>query len=557
MATRLGQEEGIPADNLKVSSTVTSGTSSAADGAQLSAIAGARRSRGSEPRATVFSTSSQKASYYEKFRKIVRDSYAQYTALGRKQSKQQEEETELWEGQKKQQQEELEEQQAETTAAETARQETLTETQKQQAEAEKKALADQYAKSLAEKQRQYDAAEKLLAEESEAAKAAQDEYEKTQTAQLNAQTAAQKKQMEEYYASLEAEQKKSQEETKAYYRGNYEDLIDDQRKTYMQGMAQVDPNAMLEYDEEKAKEVWDEEYYMGTIPDMPEELLPEDTTNYNYTTKLTNLEDYLVAYEDNFSNTTPALTPIFWQIDPKYRQGYIDAYNYEMNGPSSPEDVGMGRQDYLQAIGFTPDESKPLIKEKANLIDTRYDYNATLRNADSHYTAPSGSSTSSGTAATGGTTATAAQRTYDQARVRYLEDNPDVARAGMDPWVHYSMYGKNEGRAWPGATNPGGGGSASTGSSSTGSSGGGSSQPSVNVNLTYDQAAAQYLNENDDVREAGIDPWTHYITWGKNEGRAWRGAAKDASSGTSSGGTGATETQDWWNNFFNSFGGGE
>jgi hypothetical protein len=29
---------------------------------------------------------------------------------------------------------------------------------------------------------------------------------------------------------------------------------------------------------------------------------------------------------------------------------------------------------------------------------------------------------------------------------RYLQDNPDVARAGVDAWTHYMQYGRNEGR---------------------------------------------------------------------------------------------------------------
>jgi hypothetical protein len=29
---------------------------------------------------------------------------------------------------------------------------------------------------------------------------------------------------------------------------------------------------------------------------------------------------------------------------------------------------------------------------------------------------------------------------------RYLQDNPDVAAAGVDPWTHYMQYGRNEGR---------------------------------------------------------------------------------------------------------------
>jgi hypothetical protein len=35
------------------------------------------------------------------------------------------------------------------------------------------------------------------------------------------------------------------------------------------------------------------------------------------------------------------------------------------------------------------------------------------------------------------------------ARKKYLEQNPDVAAARMDAWVHYNGYGRSEGRKWP------------------------------------------------------------------------------------------------------------
>lgn len=40
-------------------------------------------------------------------------------------------------------------------------------------------------------------------------------------------------------------------------------------------------------------------------------------------------------------------------------------------------------------------------------------------------------------------------RNCEEARKKYLELNPDVAKAGMDAWIHYSNYGKREGRIWP------------------------------------------------------------------------------------------------------------
>jgi uncharacterized protein (TIGR02145 family) len=34
-------------------------------------------------------------------------------------------------------------------------------------------------------------------------------------------------------------------------------------------------------------------------------------------------------------------------------------------------------------------------------------------------------------------------------RNKYLDQNPDVKKAGLDPWGHYQSYGKKEGRKWP------------------------------------------------------------------------------------------------------------
>jgi len=41
------------------------------------------------------------------------------------------------------------------------------------------------------------------------------------------------------------------------------------------------------------------------------------------------------------------------------------------------------------------------------------------------------------------------QTNCESARKKYLELNPDVAKAGINAWNHYINYGKNEGRAWP------------------------------------------------------------------------------------------------------------
>jgi hypothetical protein len=41
------------------------------------------------------------------------------------------------------------------------------------------------------------------------------------------------------------------------------------------------------------------------------------------------------------------------------------------------------------------------------------------------------------------------EKDCESARVKYLEQNPDVAKAGMNAWSHYISYGKKEGRKWP------------------------------------------------------------------------------------------------------------
>jgi hypothetical protein len=39
------------------------------------------------------------------------------------------------------------------------------------------------------------------------------------------------------------------------------------------------------------------------------------------------------------------------------------------------------------------------------------------------------------------------------ARKIYLQQNSDVAKAGMNAWSHYISYGKIEGRKWPACNN--------------------------------------------------------------------------------------------------------
>ena len=62
--------------------------------------------------------------------------------------------------------------------------------------------------------------------------------------------------------------------------------------------------------------------------------------------------------------------------------------------------------------------------------------------------------------------------------------NPDVAKAGLNPLVHYLTIGHAEGRD----PNP-------------------------------DFSGDGYLKANPDVAEAGINPLVHYVVNGRNEGR--------------------------------------
>ncbi len=66
----------------------------------------------------------------------------------------------------------------------------------------------------------------------------------------------------------------------------------------------------------------------------------------------------------------------------------------------------------------------------------------------------------------------------------YLESNPDVASAGLDPLVHYLTWGAAEGR-----------------------------NPSPLFDTSF------YLESNPDVARAGVNPLVHYLTRGAAEGR--------------------------------------
>ena len=77
------------------------------------------------------------------------------------------------------------------------------------------------------------------------------------------------------------------------------------------------------------------------------------------------------------------------------------------------------------------------------------------------------------------------RRVFDDAE--YLRENPDVFKAGANPFEHYLEYGQKEGRLAP-------------------------------MSSTFD--AARYLEQNPDVAAAGVDPLQHYLHYGQDEGRS-------------------------------------
>ena len=71
----------------------------------------------------------------------------------------------------------------------------------------------------------------------------------------------------------------------------------------------------------------------------------------------------------------------------------------------------------------------------------------------------------------------------------YLAEYPDVANVGVDPWVHFVLYGKQEGR--DNGLNP-------------------------PCELFFKEG---YLAEYPDVAEGGMDPWEHFVLYGKYENK--------------------------------------
>jgi hypothetical protein len=99
----------------------------------------------------------------------------------------------------------------------------------------------------------------------------------------------------------------------------------------------------------------------------------------------------------------------------------------------------------------------------------------------------------------------------DDAKNQYLKDNKDVKDAGVDAWIHYLTNGEKENRRWPG-TKCG----ATTG---------------IIVLATCEDAKNQYLKDNKDVKDAGVDAWIHYLTNGEKENRRWPGTKCGATTG--------------------------
>ena len=86
------------------------------------------------------------------------------------------------------------------------------------------------------------------------------------------------------------------------------------------------------------------------------------------------------------------------------------------------------------------------------------------------------------------------QTNCQEARQKYWILYPDVANAKFDPYQHYQIHGKNEGRIWPACR--------------------GEEQD-------CEKAKSQYYKLYPDVYNAGANAWTHYQTYGFKEGRVW------------------------------------
>lgn len=86
------------------------------------------------------------------------------------------------------------------------------------------------------------------------------------------------------------------------------------------------------------------------------------------------------------------------------------------------------------------------------------------------------------------------QTNCQDARQKYWILYPDVANAKFDPYQHYQIHGKNEGRVWPACKGE---------------------------EKDCENAKSQYYKLYPDLFNAGADAWTHYRTHGIKEGRVW------------------------------------
>lgn len=101
--------------------------------------------------------------------------------------------------------------------------------------------------------------------------------------------------------------------------------------------------------------------------------------------------------------------------------------------------------------------------------------------------------------------------------VKYLDQNQDVAAAGVDPLQHYLKFGRAEGRGSP-----------------------------EMMGSVFDPST--YLGINGDVAAAGVDPLKHWLQYGQKEGRQGGGIVMNAGDDPSWLGAGGS------NNPYNPFG---
>ena len=114
---------------------------------------------------------------------------------------------------------------------------------------------------------------------------------------------------------------------------------------------------------------------------------------------------------------------------------------------------------------------------------------------------------------------------------RYLQQNPDVWKAGALPWEHYNQFGQHEGRqgTWSDIFNST---SYAQKNPDVASSGMDPTAHWYQFGAKEGRQGAQtfdtnrYLSENQDVWKAGADPWQHWNLFGEKEGR--KGSWTDA-----------------------------